>query len=161
MIPKQVDNCMTKYKDEIQSSGTQNDSLTCFKCNKTFTTKGNLKSDMELHTERFSFYCEMCNKGFNNLNHYKTHMQAHEGIRYHCQYCSKVFASKKTPQYHLLQHTGEYRFRCDTCCEGFNDKPKFEKHVAIHLYYIFAFLKLNYDDYFLHMKRTSRAHMFL
>ena len=95
MMLKQVDNSVTKYKDEIQSNGKQNDSLTCFKCNKIFTTKGNLKSHMERHTGRSSFYCEMCNKGFNNLNHYKTHMQAHEGIKYHCQYCSKAFASKK------------------------------------------------------------------
>ena len=59
-------------------------------------------------------------------------MQSHEGIRYHCQYCSKAFATKKSLQYHLSQHTGQFRFRCEKCDEGFNDKPKFQKHVESH-----------------------------
>ena len=130
---KQVNNILTTYKEDIQSNQIQNNGLTCFKCNKTFTKKGNLKSHMEIHTGKFSYYCETCRKGFSNVNNYKSHMQAHEGIRYHCQYCSKTFASKRGLDYHLPQHTGEYRFICDECGEGFNDKWKFLKHVKSHL----------------------------
>ena len=67
------------------------------------------------------------------VGNYKSHMQAHEGIRYHCQYCSKEFVAKKSLQYHLSQHTGQYRFTCEECGEGFNDKSKFQKHVKLHL----------------------------
>ena len=133
VILKQDGDNLTKYNNEIRSNKMQNDQLTCFKCNKTFTTKGNLKSHMEIHTGKFSFYCEVCRKGFSNVNNYKNHMQAHEGIRYHCQYCSKAFVTKKSLQYHLSQHTGEYRFTCEECGEEFNDKSKFLKHVKLHL----------------------------
>ena len=59
-------------------------------------------------------------------------MQVHEGIRYHCQYCSKALTSKQSFQYHLSQHTGQYRFTCDTCGQGFNEKPKFQRHIESH-----------------------------
>ena len=56
-------------------------------------------------------------------------MMVHQGFKYHCDYCAKHLSSKKGHQYHLLVHTGQYRFKCDICSEGFNEEPKFDKHV--------------------------------
>ena len=60
---------------------------------------------------------------------YKLHMRSHEGIKYYCQYCGKSFTSKQKHDYHLSVHTGQYRFRCDKCKEGFNEKRNYSLHV--------------------------------
>ena len=87
---------------------------------------------MQFHTGKFSYFCDICQKGFNHVTNFTNHKRAHEGIKYHCQYCSKPFAKKIGLDYHLSQHTGEYRFKCEKCGQGFNEKPKFQKHVDLH-----------------------------
>ena len=117
------------YKKPTQST---HEGLRCQKCNKQFSTKGNLKIHVKLHTGQFKFYCDTCRKGFNNLSHYKQHMRGHEGVRYHCQYCYKLFVNKVNLQYHLSSHTGQYRFKCEICGQGINAKPEFLKHLESH-----------------------------
>ena len=69
-----------------------------------------------------------CRRGFVRKIHHTEHMRIHEGLRYHCEYCSKPFVSKQKYRYHLSNHTGQYRFKCDKCEKGFNEKTVFEKH---------------------------------
>ena len=61
-------------------------------------------------------------------------MRGHEGIKYHCRYCSKSFQDKRGLEDHLSQHTGKYKFTCDLCGEGFNMKYSYENHMIAHKY---------------------------
>ena len=39
---------------------------------------------------------------------------------------------KQKYRYHLSVHTGQYRFKCDTCGEGLNEKKNYETHITSH-----------------------------
>ena len=119
---KMVKSCESKFMPRGQKK------FQCTTCHKSFTTRSNLRQHTQLHTKEFSYYCEPCNKGFNNCSYFKDHVRSHEGLTYKCAHCSKTFASKKNYSYHLSVHTGEYRFTCRGCNEGFNNKAKYERH---------------------------------
>ena len=87
---------------------------------------------MEIHTGQFKFCCQICRKGFSFSNHYEAHRRSHQGLKYHCDYCSKPFMDKQKYRYQLSVHTGQYRFKCDTCGEGFNIKKNYETHITSH-----------------------------
>ena len=97
----------------------------CNKCNRFFSSTQSLKRHMQLHTGHYQFYCDNCRKGFLVKRDYNEHMRAHQGLKYHCDYCSKPFSTQMRLRYHLSMHTGQYRFRCDLCDRGFNEKPVF------------------------------------
>ena len=104
----------------------------CPECGKQIM-QGSLKKHMQFHTGQYSHYCGICRRGYNNTATYKDHMRGHEGLKYHCEYCSKPFMSKKYYQYHLSEHTGRYRFICKMCNKGFNEKRPFDEHLKSHL----------------------------
>ena len=104
----------------------------CTKCDKRFVNKASLKRHMQLHTGQFKFYCDICRKGYSDVTHYNDHTRIHEGLKYHCEYCAKPYATKKRYQYHLSVHTGNYRFTCNVCGKGYNEKLDFDKHVKSH-----------------------------
>ena len=107
--------------------------FSCAECGKQFSSNGNLKRHVEVHTGKFSYYCKICRRGFNNDSNFKSHMRAHEGLKYNCEYCTKSFVSKEKYKYHLSVHTGQYRFKCTTCGKGFNIKSSFGKHQLTHM----------------------------
>ena len=106
----------------------QNGSHRCTKCDKSFTATSSLRRHMELHTGQFSYYCEVCRRGFNNPTNFDIHKRTHEGLKYNCQYCEKSFVYKQTYKYHQSVHTGQYRFNCAKCGEGFNEKRHYITH---------------------------------
>ena len=114
-------------------SQNQKENFSCSKCNKQFVNKGTLNKHMQYHTGKFSAYCDTCRRGFPNVGHFKEHMRSHQGLKYHCEYCSKPFTSTKRLRYHTSVHTGEYRFTCQKCGQGFNEKNVLEKHMNSHL----------------------------
>ena len=44
----------------------------------------------------------------------------------------KSFTQEIALKYHVSEHTGNYRFKCDHCGKGFNRFPQYEKHVLMH-----------------------------
>ena len=66
------------------------------------------------------------------FRHFVPFPATHEGKGYPCEYCGKVFKSPQFKQYHESEHTGNYRFTCETCGKGFNEKRVYLKHVALH-----------------------------
>ena len=99
---------------------------------KQYTTQSHLKCHMQLHTGQFKHYCQTCRRGFNVDGHFKDHMMAHHGLPYKCGFCSKTFSSNVGYRHHLSLHTGEYRFKCDKCGKGYNDRKLFPQHENTH-----------------------------
>ena len=128
----------SKSVRNVRSVVTKNDLcmelkvLKCKECNKTFTSKIGFERHSQHHTGRYSHFCSICRKGYNNGYNYKLHMRGHEGRGFPCEFCGKVFSSGQMKQYHESEHTGIYRFSCETCNKGFNAKTQYDKHVASH-----------------------------
>ena len=106
--------------------------LVCPKCDKEFGTRRGLTHHMQLHTGQFRYFCDLCRKGYNGNHALKVHMDKHRGIKYQCEFCPKTFTSLQKREYHTSVHTGNYRFNCDICNKGFNEKDRYLKHVACH-----------------------------
>ena len=104
----------------------------CSYCGKTFGHRGNLNQHVKLHPGQFKYNCQSCKKGFNKIGNYKAHVRAHEGLRYHCEYCSEPYMDKQKLKYHMSVHTGQYKFKCNTCGKGFNVNSAYEAHVRSH-----------------------------
>ena len=100
----------------------------CNQCGKTFATKSGFDKHIEHHTGQYSFVCNFCNKGYSNKYNYELHVRAREGRGYACDYCGKVFKTKHGKRYHISEHTDQYRFKCETCGKGFNEKSFYLKH---------------------------------
>ena len=71
-------------------------------------------------------------KGFVTKGHYEIHMRGHKGRGYPCEYCNKRYSSRQNLQYHMSEHTGKYRFACEMCGKGSNEKSLFLKHGEDH-----------------------------
>ena len=91
-----------------------------------------LKMHMQHHTGQYSHFCEVCRKGFKSSTQFNDHVRGHEGKGYPCEYCGKMFKKLMRQKYHLSEHTGVYRFFCDICKKGYNEKGPFVKHIDAH-----------------------------
>ena len=80
------------------------------------------------------YFCEECKKGYSQKCNYKVHMDKHAGVRYSCNVCSKKFAKTQDRDDHMSVHTGVWRFKCDTCDKGFNEKRLHLKHRESHFF---------------------------
>lgn len=107
----------------------------CTICNKSLTTKWNLKQHKWIHASRSSkpFKCSMCTKAFIRESEYISHMNTHKSIKpYTCDHCGCQFARK----YNWLRHTREHettkKFRCETCSKDFHRAYYLKEHQRIH-----------------------------
>jgi len=80
----------------LASSSKINPSHVCPKCNKTFTTKGNVTRHMKLHLDQPLYRCQTCNRGFSRKATYTEHRYLHTGEKpYQCEKCFKSFTRRK------------------------------------------------------------------
>ena len=78
-------------------------------------------------------FCGICKKGFASSANYNAHSKKHSGSIHKCSWCSKPFQTKQSLKYHESEHTGVYRFSCDECDVGFNEKRLFVEHIKSHM----------------------------
>ena len=111
---------------------TVSNGLQCLECGKGFSTSAGLRLHNQYHTGKFSYYCGQCRRGFTKKSHYNEHMRKHEGRGYPYEYCPKLFKDAKNLRYHLSEHTGRFRFTCDTCGKQYNIQNLHVKHLESH-----------------------------
>ena len=104
----------------------------CTQCGKKFTSWTGFNLHSQHHTGKYKHFGDICRKGFVHVNAYDQHMRVHMGKDFACQYCEKRFISKQRLKYHQSIHTGVYRFKCDVCNKGYNDRKQFLGHKEIH-----------------------------
>ena len=125
-----TESALTIKKNKCVVNVTKN--YQCNLCLKTFTSLTGLQRHNQHHTGKYAYFCYKCRKGFVTKNNYDIHMRAHDGRGYPCEYCSRRFSKPQSLQYHLSEHTGQYRFTCSVCSKGFNVKSLFLNHTESH-----------------------------
>ncbi|KAH8310227.1 hypothetical protein KR044_000130 [Drosophila immigrans] len=107
----------------------------CAICNKSFSTKWNLKIHSWVHANRTAkpFKCEHCPKAFVRELDFKNHMNAHKQIKpYTCEYCGCKFIRKYNYMRHRREHHGNKKFTCDQCDKTFHRHYYLIEHRRIH-----------------------------
>lgn len=121
----------------------------CDLCQKTFLYKCQLHSHVKnSHSETKRFECNVCHMRFSyrgslqkhELTHSAQSVQPgkHGSILYKCKICSAKFLELKSLTAHLRTHRGGDSiqpkkveiFQCSSCPQIFQEKDKFEAHVA-------------------------------
>ena len=77
-----------------------------------------------------------CNEIFSNLTDLKKHKKSRHSDLFKCSWpnssCSKSFVAQKDLDEHLLSHSSERPFKCETCGKGFTSKKVFKEHLKLH-----------------------------
>ena len=61
---------------------------------------------------------------------HRDHLRQHRGLYYYCEVCGKKLVTEDGLGYHMNEHTGNYKYKCDLCGRGFNKPGELKKHHA-------------------------------
>lgn len=132
---------MEKQKKIIFSSSPYTDSkrnhsfFPCSKCNKKFSTKGNLNNHIRtIHENIRPYKCpyENCKKSYATSGRLETHKRTHIGMKpYKCDICGKLFNEKGNLKTHLLFHSSFRPFKCEYCSKSYKTKGHLKEHIQI------------------------------
>ena len=78
-----------------------------------------------------NYCCDFCDKSYTTRGNLKFHMKCqHSKAKnaYSCSLCSRDFATKGSLTRHQMIHTNEKRFSCSICSKGFSRK----EHLKVH-----------------------------
>lgn len=121
----------------------QEKKFNCKFCEKKFPNMGYLREHAKKHAD-FLFTCQECGKGFHYKQPYQEHVAVqHEGKRYECKICNKIFNNYSYFITHSKQHdplqTVKKRPRriekeviCDMCGKTLRSKAGLLKHIRMH-----------------------------
>ncbi|XP_023940978.1 uncharacterized protein LOC112047913 [Bicyclus anynana] len=109
----------------------------CHICNKSFTTKWNLKLHRWTHVSRSAkpYKCNLCKGAFIRHTEYVSHMNAHKSVRpYTCKYCGCQFIRKYNCQRHVREHESAKKFVCKVpeCGKTFHRSYYLSEHMKVH-----------------------------
>ena len=119
--------------DNLQSSKELTSPNQCQYCSKCFSTKGNLKQHIKLHTHDKSHQCSFCVKTFVFKHQLVTHERIHTmEIPYQCEHCTKSFARSSHLVNHTRTHTNERPYKCLHCDKDFARNDALLRHTRTH-----------------------------
>ena len=105
-------------------------------CNEIFSNLTDLKEHKKSrHKDLFkcSWPNSSCSKSFPAEKDLEEHLLSHSSDRpYKCQTCGKTFASKKIFKEHKKLHSNSKAYVCDICNKSFARKDNLEVHQSVH-----------------------------
>ncbi|KAK6185964.1 hypothetical protein SNE40_008090 [Patella caerulea] len=107
---------------------------TCNICNREFKRFNSYKVHMELHKSQESHICSFCGQTFPLLKQLTHHMKRH-GERVHkcpIKSCTWSFVLRNELSMHMLTHTGEKKYLCDSCGFAAATKSRLQRHSKTH-----------------------------
>ncbi|GFY44200.1 zinc finger protein 16 [Trichonephila inaurata madagascariensis] len=125
------------YQEEQQTKHnrkkTEDASVQCDVCKKTFSCAKKLLRHMRTHTGEKPFQCNVCEKRFSNSSNLNVHMRTHTGEKpFQCNVCEKRFSRSSILNDHMRRHTGEKHFQCDLCEKRFSTSAELTHHKRVH-----------------------------
>lgn len=95
------------------------------------SSQSSARMDQTSNHQKRVFICSICNKSCTTRGNLKKHENWHRGIYpYHCSYCNKGFMASNDLRAHLTNHTGIMQFRCDLCGKEFRYKKALQLHMS-------------------------------
>ena len=102
----------------------------CDHCEASFATKRELMTHITNHDEISPFQCTAagCEAKFPTEKKLAIHEKRQHNKQHSCNFCGKVCVSQSQLKKHVLIHTGDRPFKCNSCEKSFTQKS----HVTFH-----------------------------
>ncbi|KAF4517761.1 hypothetical protein B566_EDAN002966 [Ephemera danica] len=103
----------------------------CPKCGLRYLKVTQLQKHIELHHRDPK--CRQCGKLIKDPLKLRQHEARHRHEKFPCTKCERIFKTPSGLRNHMAIHTGEYKYRCDSCDRGFMNRNIFIEHTNNHL----------------------------
>ena len=121
------------YSPIINETNDSENKLLCKKCNKIFSTPGNLKIHVKtIHDNKLPFKCTFpnCKKEYRRKSELIDHERTHFGIQpFVCKICKKSFNIKSNLNSHYKYHSEIRPFECPFCDKKFKTNKDLKDHI--------------------------------
>ena len=94
-----------------------------------------LQQHLYTHSKEKPFICEVCNKAFSHVRFLKNHEAIHSAAAvqcFECPHCEFKSHVKGRLTQHLIKHTEEKPFICETCSKTFARRSALKSHQLTH-----------------------------